>query len=350
MSARDALRRLRARARARLGSPRRFGAHRADLLSFSPPSFLGVSRSTESLFPAWQGLDATDLATAARRDAWASSVAESGARMVILSGFDAGYDEAARRLRSRAPAVRIAAVWHGSTLQLADELERSHFEALLALAQDGVVDRIAFLKEGMDRLFEKPGLPCFRLMNWVDRIPEAASPVTDAAASGRVALGLWFAGSSWRKNPYAMLCAASLIPGAQVSGVFDRRAIDWCRERKLCTDRVSSEPLPPEALGAALARQHCNLYVTLSECSPLLPLESLAAGAPCIVAPNSDLFRDDPRLSDALVESRVDDPHAIAERVRKVVAEREDLVADYARYAVSYNARACELRDRFLEF
>jgi hypothetical protein len=93
---------------------------------------------------------------------------------------------------------------------------------------------------------------------------------------------------------------------------------------------------------------HCNAYVTLSECSPLLPLESLSQGAPCLISATSHLFEESEILSEALIVKRFDDPLAIAAAVRAACERREEIVAAYRDYAGDYNARARAAAQDFL--
>jgi hypothetical protein len=94
---------------------------------------------------------------------------------------------------------------------------------------------------------------------------------------------------------------------------------------------------------------HLNLYVTLSECAPMVPLESLAAGAPCLFGPSCHYFEDDARLHGALVVGQPDSAAAIAAAAERALAERDGIVSAYAAWAPGYNAAAVESMRRFLE-
>lgn len=87
----------------------------------------------------------------------------------------------------------------------------------------------------------------------------------------------------------------------------------------------------------ALSRMHLNLYVTLSECSPMLPLESLAVGVPCLFGPNSHLFEDHAYLHSRLVVPYPDRSDVIAHMIKQALAEREQIIAEYIVYAPKYN-------------
>ena len=330
----------------------------ARVVSCSDPSYLGVTESTRSLFGrgdggAWFPVAEADVATRGRARRWVDAVLAAEPEQLVVGCLPPGLARALRMLRAERPALRIAATWHGSVLQNVEAENWAQFRDLLELVEAGVVDRVGFLKEGFaDLLGER--VAGFPLRNFVDAVPERASHPPD---DGRIHLGIWSAGQAWRKNPHAMLAAASLVEGAVVSGRLDAGARAFASLLGLATLRIHDRALRRDDLLRELARQHCNLYVTLSECSPLIPLESASVGAPCLVGPNSHLFRDASGgcswegaayLSEVLVVSRIDEPEAIARAIERVVRERGEVASAYARFAVHHNRWARELRDRFL--
>ena len=94
---------------------------------------------------------------------------------------------------------------------------------------------------------------------------------------------------------------------------------------------------------------HLNLYVTLSECCPMLPLESLAEGVPCLLGPNSHLFDDSAYLHSRLVVDYPERNEIIAHYIRQALAEREDIVAAYRRWAPKYWMRSQQSVVEFLD-
>ena len=79
-----------------------------------------------------------------------------------------------------------------------------------------------------------------------------------------------------------------------------------------------------------------NLYVSLSECHPMSPLESYAAGVPCLMSQTSDLFRSDTRLWDLATIGEADNPSAIAGAATELMANGGEAVE-----------RAADWMDRF---
>jgi hypothetical protein len=98
----------------------------------------------------------------------------------------------------------------------------------------------------------------------------------------------------------------------------------------------------------AIRDTHLTLYVTFSECSPMLPLESFSVGTPCLVGPTSHLFEDDEFLRSRLVVPAPDRADVIAQWIEGALAERDALVRAYQRWAPRYNARARASLDEFL--
>jgi glycosyltransferase involved in cell wall biosynthesis len=92
-----------------------------------------------------------------------------------------------------------------------------------------------------------------------------------------------------------------------------------------------------------------SLYVTLSECMPMVPLESISEGAPCIVGPGTELFTDDPALADLLVVKDPNDPVSIRQALTSVLDKHDDVSRQCADYLEVLNARSASDIAHFLE-
>lgn len=315
-----------------------------EVVAFHHPAYRGVSQSTRTLVgvhdhASCMALAEGDVATPGRRAALVAALAASGARCVVFSGFADGYASTIREIASALPGVTVRVMWHGSPLQNVEDCNWTPLREIIELAQEGAVDRVAFLKRGMAEVVARAGIETRWLRNFVQTLPNGASRTP---TDGRVHIGVWDAGDSWRKNPHAVLSAAALVDESVVSGILDARSREWCQTIGVSLGRVQRTPLEHGALLQRLGGVHCNAYITLSECSPLLPLESLSLGAPCLVSATSHLFEDSEVLSKALVVDRFDDPPAIAVAVRAACEQREEIISAYRGYAPAYNEQAQE--------
>lgn len=348
---RTVARRLAQRVRPRPpASWRAIGARPGRVVAFSEPDYLGVTRSTRSFFADWIPLRERDLWRPGDARGLAEAVAASGCAAVVFSGFAPGYARAIEALGRRAPELPVFVLWHGNVLQNTEECSWRHLGEVVALARRGRIRRVGCFHAGLPALLERAGVSAAFVMNRPERIPARAST---PRGDGRIHLGIWSAGESWRKNPHATIGAAALVERAVLSGLLDPRARAWAAMLGVTLGRVVDAPLPRERLEEELASAHCNLYVTLSECSPLLPLESLGVGAPCLIGPNSHLFREEGEAADALrralIVERVDEPADIAAAIRRVVAMREEVIAAYRVWAPEQERRARAAMEALLE-
>lgn len=72
-----------------------------------------------------------------------------------------------------------------------------------------------------------------------------------------------------------------------------------------------------------MAQNDVNLYVTFTECSPVVPLESLEMGVPCITGNNHHYFKDS-KLYDYLVVKSEDDINEIAQKIKLCLEKRRN--------------------------
>jgi glycosyltransferase involved in cell wall biosynthesis len=197
----------------------------------------------------------------------------------------------------------------------------------------------------MDMWLRGLGISSGLLLNFVPQIPVGPS----TPPRGGPHLGLWLAAESYRKLPYAMIAAAGMIEGAVLAGSgVSERALEFARFVGLDTTALLTSTLDREDLLVALGRTHVNLYVTQSEGGPLQPLESLAAGTPCLIGPASHIFADDDYLAGALIVPYPDHAEVIARFARNAIDNRDEIVAAYREYAPGYNARAHQSVELFL--
>ncbi len=340
------------------------------ILAFSPPDYLGVTESTKRFFEHWYPLDSTDLTLPGDRRRFLDGVAAAGPTAVVFSGFDEGYEPVLRSLRRRHPTIPIYALWHSSFAQLIEECSRRYFETLLSLQRERIVTRIGCFDTGMGRILSRLGVDAVDVFNLPPSDPGRDRPAIDPPGGGPIRIGLFSAGPSWRKNPYVMLAAVGDLQQSaktSITGVLDDPSRLWADSMGLNADRVSPTPLNRTELKRLASGQHCNLYVSLSECSPLFPIESLHWGVPCLIGPGSHLFSRSPvlpapsgatraeiergatRLERLLVVERPDDPASIAASIPRAIEARDEILAAYADWEPAYRLAARSSMESLLE-
>lgn len=314
-----------------------------EAVAITHPDWKGVRSAAVNLFPVVRFVD--DTLDDKRAKHLAQLLAETDCQRFVFSGFALSHQHLVTALHNIIPQAKIYVVWHGSFLQSSEDYAWQTFRLLQGLCKEGLISKWGFAKKGMAEVMARTGLCTGFVMNFVKEIP--SGPSTPMA--GGPHLGIWTLGTTWRKLPYAMLAASSMIPGACVHGSGASERVREFAKVMNVNATLQGEPLPQELMPSVLSQMHLNMYVTLSECAPMLPLESLSVGAPCLFGPNSHLFEDHPFLHQSLVVPYPDRAMVIAEYANKALANRDEIVKAYIEYAPGYNERAKRSLAEFLE-
>lgn len=308
--------------------------HKPSIISILNPDWRGVRSATENLVPHCLELRDNLHELAARQAA--RLLVETGCRKIIVGGFPLSYESLVRALKRHCPEIKICVFWLSSILQINESYVWHSFQSVIRLNKAGIVDTIGFAKKGMAQTMSTAGVKGRFIASYHRKIPTHAAPPVHSDIS----LGVWTLAPIWRKNPYAMIAACALIPGASLHMVaHDQESIELA---KVLGVRQILHPYPIEQdkMADQLSQMHINLYVTLSECAPMLPLESLAVGVPCLFGPNAHFFEDNEYLHSRLVVQYPDRPEMIADLIRQALTERDEIIAEYSRWATNYNRYA----------
>jgi glycosyltransferase involved in cell wall biosynthesis len=207
-----------------------------------------------------------------------------------------------------------------------------------------MIDRIAVVKPGMEKFLETLGVPSCYVQNIVPFDRAAVHPTNVDNV-----VGLWLSGSSeYRKRPYSALLALAGLPQVTLRasglGELGCRMIE---ELGLRTVALFPEPIPHERVIHEMRQTSLTLYVTLSECMPMVPLESISCGVPCIVGP-ATRFYDIPYLTERLVVNNPTDPRAIRRQIISVLDEYDEVMHQSLEFLDRLTEHAAEKLTRFL--
>ncbi|HSM01041.1 MAG TPA: hypothetical protein VK960_01180 [Acidimicrobiia bacterium] len=236
----------------------------------------------------------------------------AGVGTVVVHAFPPGADRFLEMASSAGLGTR--AVVHSSMTQHGGEaFEAAFVSRIVDLASSGVIDRIGFVKAGMAEAFAALGIPASHTPNRAPRLPEFER-IELTGAPPRIGV---FAKPFWRKNVVTQLGAVAILGGT--AHVMEDPEVGYLDGLPM----VVHGELPWERFVALQASVDLNLYVSLSECHPMSPMESYLAGVPCLISPTSEVFADDPALRDLTTVVEIDDPRAIARAARSLMDGRD---------------------------
>jgi hypothetical protein len=265
------------------------------------------------------------------------AMASSGVDLVVVEAFPPGAADFLRRLRIAGIDARV--VLHSSMAQHGGEaLEAAVADEVLHLADTGVIGGVGFVKAGLAESFAALGHPVSYVPNRSPRMP-AVSP-QDFGAGVHVGV---FAEPFWRKNVVTQLGAVALIPGA-IAHVMRRPDVGYLDGLAI----VEHGEVPWHQFLALQASTDVNLYVTLSECHPLSPIESYLSGVPALVSRTSAVFRDDPALWELTSVEVADDPVEIAGAATRLIAERDEAIDRARRWIEAADDEAAKRWEAFV--
>jgi hypothetical protein len=94
----------------------------------------------------------------------------------------------------------------------------------------------------------------------------------------------------------------------------------------------------------AMTNTNITLYITNTECSPMIALESLSLGIPCLVGPTSGLFDEDKFLNEMLTVNQVDNPIAISTAIERLIDNYDEVRRKLPDFIKNYNQKAISMR------
>jgi hypothetical protein len=274
--------------------------------------------------PAWRGvrssalafgdpiLESADLADVVP---YVAELMARGTRTVVIQGWPAGsrtFAEAASKA-----GIRVLTVFHSSPAQHGvDGGESEAVSDMFALAAEGVVSRVGTVKAGVVGAYRAIGYDVVHVPNRPPRI-DAVEPV-DVPAGTNVGVFLF---PMWRKNVTTQVLAG--MENGWRPYVMQDPQVAYIPSDAL----VITGELPRDEFLRTKAAMDITMNVTLSECHPMMPMESYRLGVPCLISRTSDLFRDDDELLAITSVADSDDPSAIARAARDLLENRDRAVS-----------------------
>ena len=219
---------------------------------------------------------------------------------------------------------------------------------MLSLYNKGKIDELGFVKKSLYEFYKAKGYRASFLMNDVKIENKEKYLPSKSDLSPKLKIGIYSSGNRWVKNVYNQLSAISLFKDAEVDCIPITSKISTIS--RLYEINLSGEDhgIPKEELYKRMAANDINVYVTFTECAPLIPLESLELGTICITGDNHHYFEGS-ELEKYLVVSKEDDIMAIYEKMKYALENREKILDLYKEWKKDYAKKAKESVENFLK-
>lgn len=285
--------------------------------------WFGVTSATKELFS--HNVDCRELYRKKDIARIAEAIKSTGVKQVIFSAMSEGGSELVHTIKKIVPGIVIKAFWHGSMSQVLDEYGWKIHEQIIQMCKEGYISVFATCKKSLVNFYKSQGINVCFITNKVEKKLDTPKKRGDE----KVRIGLYAASpTNWRKNMFSQIAAVSLMNNVVLDIVpLDEIGEGFARSLGV-TVTGESKNLARNELIKRMSSNDVNLYVTFSECSPMLPLESLEVGVPCITGDNHHYFSDS-KLGEYLVVTQEDDPSIIKEKIKKCIDKHDEILKIY---------------------
>ncbi len=310
---------------------------KSDYIVFYQPNWLGTSIATKMLFDSVCPLEELSEDSVIKRIA--DTLIKDNYRLIAFSAFALGWHKLIDVLREKGYSGTIKVIWHGSNCMNIEDYDWTVFNYLIERVKNNNITSLCFVKKSMYEFYRTKGYRVEFLMNTLS-VPKGLTckRQTDKKDE-KIRVGLYASGDRWVKNYYNQICAASLVENVIVECTpLTSKTIDFANI--IGVDVVgASKSVEHEQLLKMMAQNDLNLYVTFTECAPLVPLESFEVGVPCITG-NNHHYWEGHELRDYIVVNEADDVIKIHEKIEYCLKNKERIMQLYREWKKDYDIQA----------
>lgn len=315
-----------------------------DYIVVHNPNWLGVSNATRDLFEST--LELNDIHIEKEINRVARIINNSKIKTIIFSGMAKNWDRLVQEIRKLNKDVTIKVLWHGSNALLVENTDYYVFMNVLSMLKSNCINEIGFVKESLYEFFKLKGYNVKFVMNTTNIANEEYIQRSNTEKR-HVNIGLYSSLDRWVKNTYNQVSAVSLIDNAILDCVpMSPKVEKFAKELDIKYTSASGNVSRKE-LFSRMAKNDINLYVTFTECSPMIPLESLELGVPCITGDNHHYFGGT-KLRDYLIVNKEDNIIEIYNKILLCIENKDEILDLYKKWKVEYDKKSKESVQNFL--
>lgn len=303
-----------------------------EYIAFHNPEWTGVSNATIELFA--NSIPCGELINRNEVYAIANEILDNNIKEVVFSGFCIGWKDLAKLLHSK--KVIVKTYFHGSHSQYTDEYGWEMNKQIYLLEKKGIVSEMAFCKESIINFYKDKGCNVTFLRNLVNIEYDIKKK---AKKENEFRVGVYAVQTTqWRKNVFTSLASIFYLKN-QIKDkeiVVDivpksTSAESFCHILGIKTIGVE-KAIPREQLLQRMSECDITLYVTFSECAPMVPLESFNVGTPCITGNNHHYFKNS-ELEKYIVVNNENNPMEVSEKILKCFNNKDKVFALYSKFS-----------------
>ena len=253
-----------------------------------------------------------------------------GIRRIVINGIPDGMVAWTQQMVQRHPDWEILYIYHGSVAQPFHIDEADSVNDMLELVQQGTVKRLGIVKEGLVKAFgsmvssqSSRFQPTYEIWNFPNVPYRLRDPWLMQHPRRSWHIGVF--GSAWiHKNTLVQIMALCQLDSVTIHVLKKPPFITYLKQCR-APIREHGNFLPHDKFAHLLRSMDMVLYVSLTECFPMMVVEAMSMGIPALTSATSPVYALDPVLERYLVVNQVDSPDHIARHVERVMANYDEI-------------------------
>ena len=317
---------------------------KTEYITFYNAQWFGVTSATKELFS--NLIDCGEIFRKKDVKRIANAIFHKGINQVVFSSFAIGWKDLAIYIKKKSN-IKIKTFWHGSHSQILDLYGWERNLEIIELHKKKCVDVMGTCKKSLMNFYISQGYKAYFITNKVSDVEPYSNKKSNK--NDKTIIGIYAAKcDDWRKNMYSQMAAIKLVDNAIMDMVpLNEQAEKFAKQHNIEVTGIK-ESVPREELLKRIATNDVNLYVTFSECAPMLPLESMELGVPCITGNNHHYFQNS-QLEKYIVINDETDIEEIKNKIILCLQDREKIISLYHEFSKKNLQEAKRNVKEFLE-
>ena len=293
----------------------------AEMIAIVSPEFRGVRAATVEMVPGL--VEISEIFSRKKATELAHQIIKYSPKKVLISGYAKGHDLLIEELKKANPDLRIFVLIHSAFIWFdIYPTENIIFEKFINMANKGIIEKIGFCKRDLAEYFGHQGINTFFVMNRF--YPEKHN--YKSLNKSNINVGI-FGKNMWHRNITNQVIGALSVQHTEihVNEISDHFFID--------KNRVTVHGIVPRDEFLKLYKKlDINLYISMTECFPMVAIESMQYGIPCLVSDTSDVYAFNSKLKSWLTVSTIDSPIGISKKIKEVINNYDEIQDEIKRY------------------
>ncbi len=294
---------------------------RPEIIAIVSPDFRGVRSATIEMVP--DVIEISNIYSHKKAAELATEVIKYSPKKVLISGYAQGHDMLIEELKKADPSLRIFVLIHSAFIWFdVYPAENYVFERFIKLAKDGIVEKVSCWKKDLGEYFKSQGLSTFFVMNRF--YPEKHE--FKSIDKDNINIGV-FGNNLWHRNITNQVIGALMIKSSKVH-VNEISNHFFINKERLDIHGI----LPKDEFLKLYKKLDLTLYISMTECFPMVAIESMQYGVPCLLSDTSDVYSFSPKLKSWLTVSTIDSPIGISKKIKEVIEKYNNIQKEIKDY------------------